>query len=259
VAALPVELQRFANLIATLRSPRGCPWDRAQTHGSLRTYAVEEVFELVDAITDGDDLAIAEELGDVLLQVVLHAQLAAERGAFSLQQVVDGITEKMWRRHPHVFGGPLAADAAAVTQDWNEQKRREGRSLLDGVPRSAPAVLRAQKVTHRAGTVGFDWPSPHEVLAKVREETAEVEAAIASGDRDAIEDELGDLMFAVVNLGRKLDLDADAALRRTTAKFERRFSRVVELLAARGRRPEQSDLAEMDALWELVKREERGG
>ena len=250
-------LQRFADIIATLRGPQGCPWDLKQTHASLRPYLLEESYELIDAIDSGKDDAIAEELGDVLLQVVLHAQIARDRGAFDLARVIELVSDKMVRRHPHVFAGGTAEDAETVLRAWKDLKRAEGRGLLEGVPRSAPAVQRAQQIATRAGSVGFDWPSANEVIAKIKEETAEVEEAIASGSQDAMEDELGDLMFAVVNLGRKLGLDADAALRRTNAKFERRFGGVLSRLADRGLLPEQSDLAEMDALWEEVKREER--
>ena len=258
VSGPPAPLQRFADIIATLRGPQGCPWDLKQTHVSLRPYLLEESYELIDAIDAGSDEAIAEELGDVLLQVVLHAQIAHDRGAFDLAHVIALVSDKMVRRHPHVFAGGTADDADAVLKAWKEIKRAEGRGLLDGVPRSAPAVQRAQQIATRAGSVGFDWPSAHEVIAKIKEETAEVEEAMASGSQDAMEDELGDLMFAVVNLGRKLGLDAEAALRRTNAKFERRFGGVLSKLADRGLLPEQSDLAEMDALWEEVKREERG-
>lgn len=250
-------LQRFVDIIATLRSPGGCPWDRKQTHATLRPYLLEESYELIDAIDAGNDADMAEELGDVLLQVVLHAQVAHDRGAFDIATVIERISDKMVRRHPHVFAGGTAEDAEAVLKAWKELKRAEGRGLLDGVPKSAPAVQRAQQLATRAGSVGFDWPSPGEVIAKIREETLEVEEAMASGSRDAMEDELGDLMFAVVNLGRKLGLDAEAALRRTNAKFERRFRGVVSKLEERGRLPEQSNLEEMDGLWEEVKREER--
>jgi MazG family protein len=258
VSGPPAPLQRFADIIATLRGPQGCPWDLKQTHASLRPYLLEESYELIDAIDADSDEAIAEELGDVLLQVVLHAQIAHDRGAFDLARVIALVSDKMVRRHPHVFAGGTAEDADAVLKAWKELKRAEGRGLLDGVPRSAPAVQRAQQIATRAGSVGFDWPSAQEVIAKIKEETAEVEEAMASGSQDAMEDELGDLMFAVVNLGRKLGLDAEAALRRTNAKFERRFGGVLSKLAGRGLLPEQSDLAEMDALWEEVKREERG-
>lgn len=251
-------LQPFVDIIATLRAPHGCPWDRKQTHETLRPYLLEESYELVDAIESGNDAAIAEELGDVLLQVVLHAQVAADRGAFDIAEVIALVSDKMIRRHPHVFAGGTAEDADAVLKAWKELKRAEGRGLLDGVPRSAPAVQRAQQIATRAGSVGFDWPSANEVIDKIKEETAEVEEAMASGSLDAMEDELGDLMFAVVNLGRKLGLDAEAALRRTNAKFERRFAGVLTKLAERGLQPEQSNLAEMDGLWEETKREERG-
>ncbi|MCB9506111.1 MAG: nucleoside triphosphate pyrophosphohydrolase [Myxococcales bacterium] len=257
--AAPVSLQRFADLVACLRAPDGCPWDRAQTHLTLTPYAVEEVYELVDAVEAGDDAALAEELGDVLLQVVLHSQLASERGAFSLQDVADRITAKMLRRHPHVFGdGVPAADADAVAQSWKAAKRAEGRTTLGGVPRSMPPLERAHRISARAASVGFDFPTGAEALEKVAEEVGELHAAVASGDRDAVVSELGDALFSLVNLARKLDVDPADALRGTLARFEGRFRHIEQELAASGRAPTDAGLDEMDALWDAAKAIERG-
>ncbi len=253
----PVELQPFADVVAALRAPDGCPWDREQTHQSLLPYVVEEAHELVDAVEDGDDGAIREELGDVLLQVVLHAQIAAERGAFTLQDVADGIRDKMVRRHPHVFAGASVEDAAQVEANWKEAKRAEGRTTLGGVPRSLPPLARAQRIAARARGVGFDWPTHEEALDKLDEECAELREAVASGAADRATDELGDVLFMAACMAARLGIDPSQALRGTVAKFERRFGHVEARLAERGRTPETSDLSEMDALWDEAKALER--
>lgn len=252
-AAAPVDLQPFADLVATLRGPRGCPWDRAQTHATLAPYAVEETFELVDAIELGSDAALREELGDVLLQVVLHAQLAADRGAFVLQDVVDGIGHKMLKRHPHVFGEAVADGAGAVVSRWREAKRAEGRTTLGGVPRSMPSLERADRIARRAAGVGFDWPSVHEVIDKLDEEVGELRAAVAHETPERALDELGDVLFAAVSTAIHLGGTAEAALRATLGRFEARFAVVERLaqhdgLALDGLTPE-----ELDALWRRAK------
>lgn len=256
--AHPIHLQAFADVVAALRAPDGCPWDREQTHRSLLPYVVEEAHELVDAVEDGGDSAICEELGDVLLQVVLHAQIAAERGAFTLQDVADGIRDKMVRRHPHVFGGASVDDASQVEANWKQAKRAEGRSTLGGVPRSLPALARAQRIASRARGVGFDWPSHDEALDKLDEECGELREAVSSGDIVRAEDELGDVLFMAACMAARLGVDPSRALRGTVAKFERRFGHVEARLAERGRTPETSDLSEMDALWDEAKALERG-
>lgn len=258
--ARPVALQPLADVVASLRAPDGCPWDRAQTHASLRKYATEEAYELVDAIEADDPEAIREELGDVLLQVVLHAQLAAERGDFDLQDVCDGIRDKMLRRHPHVFGDASAANAAEVEAAWKEAKRREGRSALGGVPRSMPPLERASRITERAGRVGFDFETADDAVAKVVEEVGELREAVREGASEAdLLHEIGDVLFSAVNVARKLGLSADDALRGTIARFERRFAYVEGRLAETGRSPEGATLAEMDALWDESKAAERSG
>lgn len=257
--AADVDIQPFADVVAALRAPDGCPWDREQTHRSLLPYVVEEAHELVDAVEDGDDRAVCEELGDVLLQVVLHAQIAAERGAFSLQDVADGIRAKMVRRHPHVFGDATAASAAEVEANWKAAKRAEGRSTLGGVPRSLPPLDRAQRVAARARSVGFDWPDHDQALDKLDEECAELREAVASGEMDRATDELGDVLFMAACLGARLGVDPSRALRGTVAKFERRFAHVETRLAERGRTPETSELDEMDAFWDEAKAAERAG
>lgn len=247
-------IQLLLDVIASLRGPGGCPWDQKQTHATLARYAVEEACELADAIADGDDSALREELGDVLLQVLLHSQLASERGAFNFQAVADGLADKMIRRHPHVFSNGTAEDAARVEQQWKARKRAEGRSVLGGVPRSMPSMARAMHVSERAAAVGFDFPDAASAAAKVQEERAELSVALAEGDVDEQRAEFGDLLFAVVNWGRKLGLNADECLGLTVDKFVRRFGAVEAALAERGRTPEESTLDEMESLWVASKK-----
>ena len=251
--ASPVQLQPFADVIACLRAPDGCPWDREQTHQTLKRYAVEEVYELADAIESGDDLQLREELGDVLLQVVLHAQLADERSAFSLQDVADGIRSKMIRRHPHVFGGAAGATTKEVEANWKAAKRAEGRTTLGGVPRSMPALERADRISVRAAAVGFDFVDAKGAFEKVQEEVTELDAALASEDMQAVQSEVGDALFALANLARKLGLEASACLAGTLEKFEQRFGFIEQELARDGRTPEDSNLVEMEQLWQLAK------
>ncbi|MCW5751557.1 MAG: nucleoside triphosphate pyrophosphohydrolase [Alphaproteobacteria bacterium] len=260
---------RLLAIMARLRDPsEGCPWDREQDFGSIAPYTIEEAYEVAEAIRAGDMGQLKDELGDLLFQVVFHARMAEEAGAFGFADVVAAICDKMERRHPHVFGATTIRSAAEQTVAWEEQKAaeraaagaREGRkaSLLDGVTQGLPGLTRAVKLQNRAARVGFDWPALAPVLAKIDEEFAELRAEIAQdAPKERIEDEFGDLLFVVANLARHLDLDPEAALRRTNAKFERRFRRIEALLAERGRRPDQSDLAEMDALWDQAKAEER--
>ncbi len=257
-AADAVSIQSFADVIACLRAPDGCPWDLAQTHQTLRKYALEETYELADAIDASDDAAMREELGDVLLQVVLHAQLAAERGAFTLQDVVDGIRDKMVRRHPHVFGDADASDPAAVAEQWAATKKAEGRRLLEGVPHSMPPLDQARSVSDRAGRVGFDFPDVVAAMDKLREEVGELAEALESGGvgSAAVADELGDVLFAAVNVGRKASVDASDAVRSTIAKFRRRFGFVELRLLDAGRGFEDATLDEMEGLWGAAKREE---
>ena len=257
---------RLIAVMARLRDPEGgCPWDLEQTAASLAPYTIEEAYEVVDAIERGDLGDLREELGDLLLQVVFHSQIAKERGAFDFDDVADAICDKMVRRHPHVFGDAAYGDNQTKDAVWEGLKAQERAAkgadragVLDDVPAAMPALLRAVKLTKRAARVGFDWPDFAAVLAKLREEMAELEVEIEAGDLDKAREEFGDLLFVCANLARKLDIDPEDALRATNAKFIRRFRHIERELAAQGKRPEQSSLAEMDALWDEAKGLERG-
>lgn len=247
---------RLRAIVARLRAPDGCPWDREQDHASLRAALLEETYELVDAIDHADDANLREELGDLLLHIVMHAQMADERGAFSFDEVAAGICEKLVRRHPHVFGGDAAEDSAAVLRQWEQIKRAEKgerTSALDGIPRALPALMRAQQAQKKAARVGFDWNEAAEVLPKIVEEAAELRRAMAQGDASAIADEAGDLLFSAVNLVRKLNLDAELTLQAATAKFEARFRAVEARAAVDGRRVEECSADELNAYWDAHK------
>ncbi len=255
---LPEEpLERLRAIVRLLRSPDGCPWDREQTHLSLRAGLLEEAAETVDAITRGDDAHFCEELGDLLLQVVFHADLARERGAFDLEEAARGVGDKLIRRHPHVFGKGTARTTGEVLQQWEQIKRAEkgptASSVLDGIPLSLPALLRAANAQKKAARVGFDWEQTTEVLEKLQEETAELSAELPGGDPARLEDEIGDLLFTVVNLARKLHVDPEVALHAATAKFIRRFRAVEQALQSSDRRPEEAGAAELDRLWRAAK------
>ena len=264
-------IDRLLDIMRRLRDPKsGCPWDVEQSFATIAPYTIEEAYEVADAIANGNLEALREELGDLLLQVVYHAQMADETGAFDFAGVAAGIADKMVARHPHVFGDIEVADAAAQRHAWEAQKERERRrkaeaggwapGVLDDVPLALPALLRAEKLQKRAARVGFDWPEAAQVLDKIEEEIAELRAELASGaGSDRLEDELGDLLFAAANLARHLNIDPEAALRRTNRKFEVRFRRIEALLAAAGRTPAEASLDEMEALWQRAKAEERGG
>ena len=247
-------LFRLGEIVARLRAPDGCPWDREQTHASLRSALIEECYEVIDAIERADDANLREELGDLLLHVVMHAQLADERSAFTLEEVAAEICEKMIRRHPHVFGDELAEDSATVLRQWEQIKRTEkGKpgGILDGLPASMPALLRAQNAQKKAARVGFDWPDVEPVFEKMQEEISEVRAALASGDAKAVEDEVGDILFTAVNLSRKLHVDAETTLAAATNRFIKRFQTVERELG--DRKMEETPLEELDRIWDKIK------
>lgn len=261
----PTDLARLLALVARLRAPDGCPWDREQTLPDLRAYLLEEAHETADAIDRGDLEALAGELGDLLFQAAFVARLAEEAGAFTAADSIGRVEAKMIDRHPHVFGGERLEDARAVREVWERRKlSREGNgrsSLLDGAAAATlPALVAAYRLTQKAAGVGFDWPDASAVLAKVDEELAEVRQELASATapaRERLRDELGDLLFAVANLARHLEIDPEAALAGANLKFRRRFAVVEAGLAERGRPLAEATLAEMDELWEAAKRDER--
>ena len=245
-------VQRLREIVRRLRAPDGCPWDREQTHASLKPHLLEECYELLEAIDAGDNDHLREELGDLLLQVTLHAQIATDEGRFSLDDVAADLADKLIRRHPHVFGENRLPDSDAVLKQWDQIKRdekTERRSALDGVPLHLPALARAQKVQAKAARVGFDWPDATGALAKVHEELAEVADATPA----ELEHEVGDLLFAVVNYARKRKVDAEQALLSATRKFSDRFHAVEDLAYARGLDVKSLTLDQLDALWDEVK------
>jgi nucleoside triphosphate diphosphatase len=257
------ELGRLLDIMAKLRDPAaGCPWDIAQSFDTIAPYTIEEAYEVADAIARKAWDELPAELGDLLLQVVFHAQIAREAGLFTFADVARAIGDKMITRHPHVFGDESRDKTVqSQTRDWERQKAAERGAdarVLDGVALGLPALMRAVKLQNRAARVGFDWPSTTEVLAKLREEISELIEAEASLGQDAIADEFGDILFVMANLARHMNIDPEAALRGTNAKFTRRFARIEDWLRAAGKTPAQSNLAEMDALWNRAKREERG-
>lgn len=250
------DLQKLVDLVARLRAPDGCPWDKEQTLENVRAYFLEEAHELAGAIDGGDWQELAEELGDMLFQVAFIARLAEEAGAFRLPQVIDGVHSKMVARHPHVFGNESLADAEAVRQAWERRKLNEEpnrKTLLGGVPSSLPALLGTYRLTQKAAGVGFDWPDAAGVLDKAEEEIAEVREALAEGKAAQVREEIGDLLFTLANLARKLDVDPEAALAGTNRKFRTRFAAVEQGLAAKGKTAAEATLEEMDELWEAAK------
>jgi MazG family protein len=256
-------LTRLVDIMDRLLAPDGCPWDREQTLDTLRPFLVEETYEVLDALSRGDVAGHREELGDLLMQIVFHAALRAAEGAFDIDGVIADISDKLVRRHPHVFGDTAGVTTSAqVLAQWDEIKRAEkaaaGRRdrILAGV-KPAPALARAQKIGAKAAKVGFDWPGWEGSFAKVEEEVREVAEAIKAGDTPATHHEIGDLLLAVVNLARKVGVDAENALVDATTRFQRRFEAVEDALTERGRTPQTSTLEEMDALWDEAKRRER--
>ena len=252
-------------LMARLRAPDGCPWDRQQTHATLKSYLLEEAYEALEAIDAADDAELCKELGDVLLQVVFHAQIAAEEGRFDIEAVGQAIVDKLIRRHPHVFGDASADEADEVLRRWEQIKKQERReqgeaapSLLEGIPKHLPALMRAHRIQARVAQQGFDWDEVDGALDKVEEEFAEVRKAWETDEAAAVEEEFGDLLFSLVNASRFLKVDPEQALRRAVAKFERRFRALEEIVHARGEEVAALSLAALDEIWDEVKVREKG-
>jgi len=259
--------EKLCEIVARLRAPGGCPWDREQTHESLLPALIEEAYEVAGAVRSRDIANFREELGDLLLLIVMHSEIAREAGRFDIDNVLKEVTEKLIRRHPHVFGQSDARDSRAVLKQWESIKRGEktGKHYLDGLPSALPALARAQKAQSKVARVNFDWNELDEVIAKVEEELGEIKQAIkgrhqhSANDSRAgnacheVENEIGDLLFAVVNLARKASLDAETALQAATDKFVARFNRLEDELQARGKQLGHADLAELDAIWDAIK------
>jgi len=257
------KFQRLVALMARLRAPGGCPWDREQTFDSIKPYTLEETYEVLDAIDRRDFDGLREELGDFMLQAVFYAQMASEAGTFAIQDSLDEINQKLVRRHPHVFGEESAQSADDVKQIWGRVKDGEKKAkdkprdggLLGGVPRTMPALVEAQQIASKAAGVGFDWENPDQVLDKLHEELAEFAEARRGAQHEELENELGDMLFVLVNLARFVKVDPEQALRRTNAKFRNRWSHIEARLHEQGKTPEQATIQEMEALWQEAKRE----
>lgn len=251
--------ETLLDIMARLRGPGGCPWDREQTRESLKPFLIEEAYEVLEALNSGQREALLEELGDLMFQVVFHAQLALERGEFSMTDVLQHLVAKMTRRHPHVFGDRTVGSVREALSQWEAIKHAEGsasgksRSMLDGVPRSLPALLRAQRLQAKAARVGFDWQSPEAAWVKVQEETSEVNAALVRGDHAKAREELGDLLFSLVNVARLLGIDAEGSLQAAVEKFRRRFALMEAEITAGGGSLSDTPLEELDRVWERVK------
>lgn len=251
---------KLCEIVATLRAPGGCPWDREQTNESLLPATIEEAYEVAEAARAANDAHFREELGDFLLLAIMHAEIAREAGRFDIDDVVREVTDKLIRRHPHVFGESNARDSSAVLKQWEAIKREEKKGdthYLASLPKALPALQRAQKAQSKVARVNFDWKDLDEVIAKVEEELGELKEAIQSKDEPATQDEIGDLLFAVVNLARKCKLDAESALQAATDKFVRRFNLVEDELKARGKKLGEVELPELDTIWNQVKKDTR--
>lgn len=249
------KIERIKHIVEALRGENGCPWDKRQTPKTIKNYLLEEAYELVDAIERGSHQAIKEELGDLLFLIVFLAYLYEEVGKFDLKNVIDTVEEKMIRRHPHVFGGVKVRDEREIRIRWQKIKSEEKlqSSILDGIPKALPALMLAYKVGSRAATVGFDWQRAEDVILKVEEEIEEFKRALKQGNRDRIEEELGDILFSCVNLARLLNIQPEEALRKTVYKFKDRFQFIEKRLREQGKDLEETSLKEMDALWERAK------
>ena len=254
--------KELVEIIAKLRSEDGCPWDRQQTHDTLKSGLIEEAYEVVDAIDEKNDQKIEEELGDLLMQVLLNAQIAEDDGRFNIRGVIRKISDKLKRRHPHVFGDAHVRDTQEVLKNWEtikseEYANRDRKSLMDGIPSHLPGLMKARKVQAKASRVGFDWEKTGDVLEKVEEEIEELKASINISEPDGIEEEIGDILFSIVNLSRFLDVEPEEALRKTVAKFVRRFKQMESEIAARGDKITDYNLLALDELWDAVKEAER--
>jgi tetrapyrrole methylase family protein/MazG family protein len=253
-----MDLSELVKIMAALRGEKGCPWDREQTRESLKPFIVEEAYEVLEAIDERNPEAIKEELGDLLFQIVFQSRVAEEQGEFGISEVIDAIAKKMVNRHPHVFGDMTCGTSKEVIMNWEEHKKREGKqraSILEGVPKELPALLRAHRLQSRASRVGFDWDRAEDVLAKLDEEVAEFKDAVRRKEKGNIENELGDILFVIVNISRFIGVNPEDALRKTISKFISRF-RYIEMAAAdSGRKLADMTLAEMDALWDEAKRQ----
>lgn len=254
------KFEELVDIMTRLRSPEGCPWDREQTHESIKENLIEETYEAVDAIDSGDMDELRGELGDVLMQVVFHSEMAKEKGTFNIDDVIDGITSKLIRRHPHVFGDTEVSCADEVLTRWEEIKRGEKgyesrTSVLDGVPNTLPALSRAMEISKRAAKTGFEWPNLEAVVDKLDEEVHELKAELKSGDTTRISEEIGDLLFTVVNVARWTKVDPEDALRTMTKRFASRFKQIEEAARESGKPIEEMSIEEMDAVWERAKQE----
>jgi len=256
-------LATLVRVVKRLREPDGCPWDRRQSAESLRQFILEEAYETVDAIDKGDPAVLAEELGDLLLQIVLQARIAEEEGRFDIRTVIRSIVTKLIRRHPHVFGAERADTPEEVLRNWNRIKveekggARSGASILDGIPGAMPALFKALSLSRRAAQVGFDWQRTADIISKLREEVDELEHSLSSETPEQVADEIGDVLFVIANIARRLDANPELALEASNRKFMRRFRCVERLLAEQGRTPQDATLEEMDALWDRAKQSER--
>ncbi len=256
---MPMEkFKKLIEIIARLRGPDGCPWDKKQTHSSLKPYILEETYEVMEAIDENDNEKLAEELGDLLLQIMLHAQIASERDAFDIEAVAGMICDKLIERHPHVFAEKKEITAEEVLQNWEHIKLKKAKnndySVLQGVPAALPALLKAYRVQEKVGRYGFDWDNPEDVIAKIQEELEEFQKTLDIGDEKRKEEEFGDLLFSIVNYGRHLSLQAESALNSTTGKFIKRFQFIESKLKEQGKSLDQSDLVEMENLWREAKK-----
>ena len=254
------KFQQLVGIMARLRGPHGCPWDREQTFDTIKPYTLEETYEVIDAIDRRDWSEVAEELGDLLLQVVFYGQMAEEQKLFDVGTALDAVNQKLIRRHPHVFGDGTAETASDVNRIWGEikaaEKKKKGKAeagLLDSVPRAMPALIEAQQIASRAARVGFDWENPDQVVEKLHEELGELDEARRNASPEELENEIGDLFFVLVNLARFVKVDPEQALRRTNAKFRKRFGYIEKKLAERGKKIEESNIAEMEELWQEAK------